>query len=450
MSDGPFPSPSRARHGHRYREEAGNYGGATHFDAPQTFDGQVSHGGWGTGPAWTTPAEPQWDAQQQWEDPAAAAQWNDGTQWDNGASTEWDAAPEWNSGEQWQSQPEWDTPVDDQSAWDSRDHWSTTSTTNGWAAPNPADYSPRPDWGDDPAPSGDYRPAYTFRTASGEKLTFSGDGARLDKHDDEHADSEAAQPRPTRAGGRRRAAGGGAHRLPAPPTALKGRAAVVAVAAGAVVAAGQTGIEVSGAPSDTVDFQAAAQVKEIAANETIGLADAPAAGAPQVLNVGAPVNIDQFNDILEKGARYAADLAAAEAAKLRPLFSKFANGNFTSGFGMRWGVQHAGVDVAAPIGTPIYAVADGTVLEAGPASGFGMWVRLLHDDGTVTIYGHIDTATVSQGQRVMAGDQIATVGNRGFSTGPHCHFEVWLNGVDKIDPIPWLASRGISLGIQRD
>ena len=121
---------------------------------------------------------------------------------------------------------------------------------------------------------------------------------------------------------------------------------------------------------------------------------------------------------------------------MRPLFTKFAAGNFTSGFGIRWGVQHLGVDVAAPIGTPIYAVADATVLEAGPASGFGMWVRLLHDDGTVTIYGHVDTATVSAGQRVMAGDQIATVGNRGFSTGPHCHFEVWLNGVDKIDPSP--------------
>ncbi|WP_372440671.1 M23 family metallopeptidase [Nocardia acididurans] len=365
--------------------------------------------------------------------------------------SEWDAQPKWTADAEQHAGADWETPVDDRSGWDSGDDWNTTST-NGWSAPNPADFSPRPDWGDDPTPSGDYRPAYTFRTASGEKLTFSGDGARLDKREaDTDADSDAAQSRPTRTGRRRAAAAGGAHRLPAPPTALKGRAAVVAVAAGAVVAAGQTGIEVSGAPADNVDFQAAAQVKEISANETIGLTDdAPVGGSPQVLNVGAPVDLTQFNDILEKGARYAADLAAAEAAKLRPLFSKFANGNYTSGYGMRWGVQHAGVDVAAPIGTPIYAVADGTVLEAGPASGFGMWVRLLHDDGTVTIYGHIDTATVSQGQRVMAGDQIATVGNRGFSTGPHCHFEVWLNGVDKIDPIPWLASRGISLGIQRD
>ena len=71
-------------------------------------------------------------------------------------------------------------------------------------------------------------------------------------------------------------------------------------------------------------------------------------------------------------------------------------------------------------------------------------------DGTITVYGHIDTSTVTVGQQVMAGDQIATVGNRGFSTGPHLHFEVHLAGENKIDPLPWLASRGISLGVEQD
>ncbi|WP_327110235.1 M23 family metallopeptidase [Nocardia sp. NBC_01730] len=243
---------------------------------------------------------------------------------------------------------------------------------------------------------------------------------------------------------------GGAHRLPAPPAALKGRAAVAAVAAGAVVAAGQAAFASPEQPSQAVDYEAAGQIHEIAA-QSMNVADPGASPeSPQVLNVSAPADLGQFNDILHKGQKYAEDLAAQEAAKLRPLFTKFAAGTFTSGFGARWGVQHLGIDIAGPIGTPIVAVADGTVVEAGPAAGFGMWVRLLHDDGTITIYGHIDTATVSQGQRVMAGDQIATIGNRGFSTGPHCHFEVWLNGVDKVDPLPWLASRGISLGPQRD
>ncbi|MEV6070349.1 peptidoglycan DD-metalloendopeptidase family protein [Nocardia sp. NPDC052001] len=441
MSEGPFPARSRAKHGHRYRDEAGNGGGATHFDAHAPRS-QVSHGDWSGSQNWDAPAPaaPNWVAAptQQWEAPAE--------NWQSAPADSWPAsATEWQPEPRWEAQPQWENTAN----WNDQGAWNSPATqvapaADGWAAPSPDEWAgqSRADWDApaDPEPSGEYRPVYSFRTASGASLQFSGDGARVDQHAD---DADSAADRPTRAGGRRRA--GGTHRIPTPPNSLKGRAAVVAVAAGAVVAAGQTGMETS-THTDSVEYQAAAQVREVSANETIG----DTSGSPQVLNSGAPVDLTQFNDILQKGQKYASDLAAAEAAKLRPLFTKFAAGNFTSGFGIRWGVQHLGVDVAAPIGTPIYAVADATVLEAGPASGFGMWVRLLHDDGTVTIYGHIDTATVSAGQRVLAGDQIATVGNRGFSTGPHCHFEVWLNGVDKIDPLPWLASRGISLGIQRD
>lgn len=255
---------------------------------------------------------------------------------------------------------------------------------------------------------------------------------------------------------------GGAHRLPAPPTALKGRAAVIAVAAGAVVAAGQsafatgsmqqvsanTDLDPTGVgPAGTTAVPQAAQFAGTIKTPT---AAATNSDAPQVLNVAQPVQRSQFNDILRKGQRFAKDRAAREAALMRPLFVMFAHGTYTSGFGVRWGAMHAGVDIAAPIGTPIYAVGDATVLDAGPASGFGMWVRLKHADGTITVYGHVDTTTVRVGQHVMAGDQIATVGNRGYSTGPHCHFEVWLNGSQKVDPLPWLASRGISLGPERD
>ncbi|WP_407649713.1 M23 family metallopeptidase [Goodfellowiella coeruleoviolacea] len=121
-------------------------------------------------------------------------------------------------------------------------------------------------------------------------------------------------------------------------------------------------------------------------------------------------------------------------------------GVFTSGFGGRWGTTHYGIDLANVIGTPVLSVADGTVVEAGPASGFGLWVRVQHDDGTITVYGHVNEILVQQGQRVAAGEEIATMGNRGNSTGPHLHFEVWLNGSQKIDPLPWLAARGIQVG----
>ncbi len=252
----------------------------------------------------------------------------------------------------------------------------------------------------------------------------------------------------------------GAHRLPTPPSALKGRAAVLAVAAGAVVAAGQA--VVNDGSSSAADHSEVALANESSAIGTTGRTAGRSvrsghlhgshhrgrrSAGPQRRSADRPLPVQQ---LLAKGQRFSDERAAREAAARRPLFVLPAVGTFTSNFGTRWGTLHAGVDIAAPIGTPIVAVADGKVIDSGPASGFGMWVRLQHADGTITVYGHIDTSTVTVGQQVMAGDQIATVGNRGFSTGPHLHFEVHLAGENKIDPLPWLASRGISLGVEQD
>ncbi|HEX6344666.1 M23 family metallopeptidase [Umezawaea sp.] len=139
-----------------------------------------------------------------------------------------------------------------------------------------------------------------------------------------------------------------------------------------------------------------------------------------------------------------ARIAAEEAAK-RPTVVKPAEGSYTSGYGARWGTTHYGVDIANAIGTPIVSAMDGVVVEAGPASGFGLWVRVQHADGTTTVYGHVNEIIAAQGAQVKAGDLIATIGNRGQSTGPHLHFEVWLNGGQKVDPSSWLAERGIAL-----
>ena len=122
-----------------------------------------------------------------------------------------------------------------------------------------------------------------------------------------------------------------------------------------------------------------------------------------------------------------------------------AAGRFTSGYGPRWGRMHNGIDIANGIGTPIYSVMDGTVINAGPAQGFGKWVRVRHDDGTITVYGHVHSFNVSVGQRVTAGEQIAEMGNEGQSTGPHLHFEVRPGGGNAIDPVPWLKDRGIEV-----
>lgn len=116
-----------------------------------------------------------------------------------------------------------------------------------------------------------------------------------------------------------------------------------------------------------------------------------------------------------------------------------AAGPVSQGFGN----GHMGIDIAAPMGSPILAAADGVVINAGPASGFGLWIRIRHNDGTITTYGHNDVNFVSVGQRVTVGQRIGNVGNRGNSTGPHLHFEVDLPGGIKTDPIPWLAARGV-------
>ena len=123
-------------------------------------------------------------------------------------------------------------------------------------------------------------------------------------------------------------------------------------------------------------------------------------------------------------------------------------GPMTSCFCMRWGTLHAGIDLAGKLGSPILAVGDGTVIEAGPASGFGNWVVIQHANGDVSIYGHMRYFFVHKGQKVTAGEKIAVVGDQGFSTGPHLHFEVHKGGLagPKIDPVPWLRARGITVG----
>ncbi|MGW0178344.1 M23 family metallopeptidase [Nocardia sp. NPDC003345] len=121
------------------------------------------------------------------------------------------------------------------------------------------------------------------------------------------------------------------------------------------------------------------------------------------------------------------------------------NGVLTSGYGARWGTAHNGIDFAGDMGAPIHSVTDGTVIEAGPATGFGLWVRVQQDDGSVGVYGHMQDILVGVGQQVRAGDVIATVGNRGQSTGPHLHYEVHQPGIGPIDPQPWLAARGLDV-----
>ena len=101
----------------------------------------------------------------------------------------------------------------------------------------------------------------------------------------------------------------------------------------------------------------------------------------------------------------------------------------TSEFGQRWGRLHAGIDLADPTGTTIYASDGGTVIRASYFGGYGNCVEIDHENGRVTRYGHCSALLVSEGDKVYQGQPIALVGSTGNSTGPHLHFEIILDGV---------------------
>ncbi|MCA2245538.1 MULTISPECIES: M23 family metallopeptidase [Mycobacterium] len=231
---------------------------------------------------------------------------------------------------------------------------------------------------------------------------------------------------------------GGQHRKQ-PTSAARGRLLISAMAAGAAAAAAHTATS----HADTPKTEA---VLTANASALTGGSGSNTVRGPQVIAVEPAANAALHNQELARGVAFANDRAQREARLQQPLYVMPTKGIFTSNFGYRWGVLHAGIDLANSIGTPILAVSDGVVIEAGPAGGYGMLVKLRHADGTVTLYGHINTALVSVGERVMAGDQIATMGNRGNSTGPHLHFEVLQGGTERIDPVPWLAKRGLMVG----
>ncbi|MFH5210132.1 M23 family metallopeptidase [Antrihabitans spumae] len=219
---------------------------------------------------------------------------------------------------------------------------------------------------------------------------------------------------------------GGAHRQ-REQTRYRSHMIAVSVAVGAVFAAGAT--STSRLPADN---QAGADTGEIDI-------------APNLLNTVRPTDPSRLLNQLASARQREQDSAAREAAARRPKSVMPTSGTLTSAYGARWGTVHNGLDIANVIGTPVLSTSDGQVIEAGPADGFGLWVRVRQDDGTIGVYGHINEALVEAGQLVKAGQQIATMGNRGQSTGPHLHYEVWMADGTKDDPGRWLRDRGVPM-----
>ncbi|WP_375515121.1 peptidoglycan DD-metalloendopeptidase family protein [uncultured Nostoc sp.] len=119
-----------------------------------------------------------------------------------------------------------------------------------------------------------------------------------------------------------------------------------------------------------------------------------------------------------------------------------AKGTLTSGFGMRWGRPHKGIDIANSTGTPVVASAEGTIEKAGwNNGGYGNLVEIRHPDGSTTRYAHNSKILVQPGQQVHQGETIALMGTTGHSTGPHSHFEIHPGGKDAVNPIAFLPQR---------
>ena len=145
----------------------------------------------------------------------------------------------------------------------------------------------------------------------------------------------------------------------------------------------------------------------------------------------------------------------ADGAIAVPSDKPVKTAEFTSGYGIRsdpfrgGAARHQGIDLAAPVGTPIYATADGVISEAGYNSGgYGNLIKVDHGRGIETRYGHLSRILVSAGQRITRGQLIGHMGSTGRSTGSHLHYEVRIDG-RAVNPIPFMKSNDYLLAMQR-
>jgi murein DD-endopeptidase MepM/ murein hydrolase activator NlpD len=162
---------------------------------------------------------------------------------------------------------------------------------------------------------------------------------------------------------------------------------------------------------------------------------------------GDPATLDRFDELLVDLDRM--NMLRIAADRIPYTMPVTASHRFTSGFGYRRDPKngrrrmHAGIDLAAPQGTPILATADGVVVSAGAEGGYGQTVRIRHEFGFETLYAHKSRIRVKPGQQVSRGDHIGDMGRTGRVTGVHLHYEVRHNG-RPVNPMMYVeAGRGV-------
>jgi murein DD-endopeptidase MepM/ murein hydrolase activator NlpD len=176
----------------------------------------------------------------------------------------------------------------------------------------------------------------------------------------------------------------------------------------------------------------------------------PAGSYPSQIIGAAPIDVEEYNNNFQTpvGKEVSPDLPALSTPDFPNGQNNLTNnhiwpakGVLSSGYGRRWGRMHRGIDIAAPIGTPIVASAPGEVIAAGwNSGGYGNLVKIRHPDGSVTFYAHNSRILVRTGEEVAQGQQISEMGSTGRSTGPHLHFEVRPNGQNPVNPIAFLPN----------
>lgn len=152
-----------------------------------------------------------------------------------------------------------------------------------------------------------------------------------------------------------------------------------------------------------------------------------------------------MSSVLALGAFLTVSVVAQEKPFLSPIEGKSV-ADITKDYGpafhplLKITRQHNGIDIPVPLGTDVFATADGTVTNVGEATGYGILVRIRHSNGYETLYAHLSGYVVKVGEKVKAGTKIARSGNSGQSSEPHLHYEVIKNGKN-LDPKNYFASK---------
>lgn len=192
-----------------------------------------------------------------------------------------------------------------------------------------------------------------------------------------------------------------------------------------------------------------ARTKAIAAALLLTMTGVPALAQDGNMSPNAQAAA-QFQAIFQSWKKLDAVQAGDSGAISIPSIQPIAKFTFTSAYGVRSdpfqgsAAMHAGIDLASPTGTPIYATADGVVDRAEWFGGYGNMVEIEHGKGIATRYGHMSRIATHSGDRVKRGDLIGYVGSTGRSTGSHLHYEVRIDG-RAVNPVPFLQSAGYVL-----